>query len=192
MAAPPRAFPAVLPLAGEASIPGYDPPLKRTTLLLGVVALAAAGCSSPEPLDGIDLPPAAVPETIEPSSWAVTFSHDFAPGTWSEGTHAYELALACEAILDEPTRTQPLAFDVLSPTELFDQPIYLRVVGLSHFLMGPQTVFTIDPKQPTKAALTIIGVSEADAIEATQSCAGAVFYDGLDPLPLVPQPPFQP
>ena len=166
--------------------------MKRTALLLAVVALAAAGCSSQEPLEGIDLPPASVPEAIEPSSWAVTFSHDFAPGTWSEGTHAYELALACEAILDEPTRTQPLFFDVLSRTEVFDQPIYLRVVGLSHFLMAPQTLITIDPEQPTKAALTIIGVSEVDAIQATQSCAGAVFYDGLDPVPLVPQQPFRP
>jgi hypothetical protein len=171
---------------------GYDPLLKRIIVVLAVAALGLVACSSPEPLEGIDLPPASVADEIQPEAWAVTFTHDFPAGAWPEGTHFYELALACDPILDEPTRTASQAFDVVSPSPTFDQPIYLRIVGLSHFLMGPQTLFAIDPQQPTTAALTIIGVSEADALAANESCAGAVFYDGEDPLPLFPHPPFRP
>ncbi len=157
-----------------------------------MVTLVVAACSGEEPLQGIDLPPAEVPDEIEPEAWAVTFTHEFEPGSWSEGTHVYSLALACDAILDEPTRTDPLSFDVTSPEQVFEQPIYLRVVGLSHSVMGPQTLTTIDPQQPTTAALTIIGVPEADAIEATETCAGAIFFDEEEPLPLIPQAPFRP
>ena len=77
-------------------------------------------------------------------------------------------------------------------SDVFDQQIYLRVVGLSHDLMGPQTLTSIDAAQATTAALTIIGVSESAANEAAQSCAGAIFYDDEEPLPLLPQPPFRP
>lgn len=141
-------------------------------------------------MEGIDLPRAAVPDDIG-DTWAVMFIHEFPPGSWDEGGHAYELALACDVIMDEPTRSQPVQFTV-GPAEVFDQTIYLRMVGLSHDLMGPPTLGAIDPVQPTTAALTIIGASEANAAEAAQTCVGAIFYDDAEPLPLRPQPPFRP
>ena len=119
------------------------------------------------------------------------FTHEFAPGSWEEGGHAYELALACDAIVDEPVRSQPVQFTV-GPADLIDQMVYLRIVGLSVDLMGPPNVGAIDPGQPTTAALTILGASEEDAKEAAQNCAGAIFYDDAEPLPLFPQPAFRP
>jgi hypothetical protein len=166
--------------------------LRRLILILAIAMLAGACSSGEEPLRGIDLPPAAVPDEIEPEAWALAFTHDFAPGSWTEGTHVYALALACDAILDEPLRTDPFAFDVVAASDTFDQPIYLRPVGLSHFMLGPQTLTTIDPQQPTTAMLTVIGVAKGDADVATESCAGAIFFDEEDPLPLDPQTPFRP
>lgn len=154
------------------------------------IALLGAACSSEEPLEGIDLPPAAVPDDVG-ETWAVLFTHEFAPGSWEQGGHTYELALACDVIVDEPVRSQPIQFTV-APADLIDHPVYLRIVGLSVDLMGPPNVGLIDLQQPTTAALTIIGASESDAKEAAQTCAGAIFYDDAEPLPLSPQPAFRP
>lgn len=155
------------------------------------LALVVTSCSSEEPLRGIDLPPASVPDSIVSGAWAVRFTHDFPAGAWQEGSHVYALALACDAILDEPMRTDPIDF-VVAPGEVLDQEVYLRVVGLSHDTTGPPTVGGIDPQQSTTAALTIVGVSEDAATKAAESCAGAIFFDSADPLPLMPEPPFQP
>ncbi len=164
---------------------------RRISFLVVAAALGVTACSSEEPLAGIDLPPAAVPDNIASGAWAVLFTHDFPSGAWDQGAHAYELALACDPILDEPLRTGTIAF-IVSPSEVIDQEIYLRVVGLSHDLIGPQTLTSIDPGQSTTAALTIIGVSEDAAGQAAQSCAGAIYFDDEDPLPLLPQQPFRP
>lgn len=53
------------------------------------------GCSEPEPLAGIDLPPASLPEVFEPKLWTVTFRHVFDAGFWSPGHHVYSLHLDC-------------------------------------------------------------------------------------------------
>lgn len=164
---------------------------RRIASVAAVIALAATACASEEPLEGIDLPPAATPDTIDAGTWAVRFTHDFAPGAWNQGTHAYALALACDAILDEPMRTDPINFTV-APGEVLDQEVYLRVVGLSSDTVGPPNVGSIDPQQSTTAALTIVGVSESAANQAAEGCAGAIFFDDADPLPLVPEPPFRP
>ena len=58
--------------------------------------------------------------------------------------------------------------------------------------MGPQTLTSIDPEQSTTAALTIIGVSETAAVQAAEGCAGAIYFDNEEPLPLLPQAPFRP
>jgi hypothetical protein len=163
--------------------------------IIGAVVVGAfmvAACSGAEPLEGIDLPPASVPESIEPDSWAVTFTREFLPGFWLEGTHGYELALACDVILDQPMRTGPHVFDVAESVPTFPEPIYLRIVGPSHLLMGPQTLNTLNPAQATTAALTILGVSEEDAKTAVESCIGAIFYDGGEPEPMFPSSPFRP
>ncbi len=163
----------------------------RISLLIAVFALVVAACSGEEPLQGIDLPPAAVPDNVASGSWAVRFTHDFPPGAWDQGGHAYQLALACDPILDEPLLTDSITF-IVSPSEVFDQEIYLRVVGLSHDLMGPRTLTSIDPQQSTTAALTIVGASEDAAGQAAQSCAGAIYFDNEEPLPLLPEQPFRP
>lgn len=162
----------------------------RRIALVAVVAFVAASCSSEEPLQGIDLPPASVPDSIVAGAWAVRFTHAFPPGAWEEGAHVYSLALACDAVLDEPMRTDPIDF-LVAPGEVIDQ-VYLRIVGLSHDTAGPQSVGSIDPSQATTAALTIVGVSEDAAAEAARSCAGAIFYDDAEPLPLIAEAPFRP
>ena len=150
-----------------------------------------SACSEPEPLAGIDLPPASIPDQVELGGWAVSFSREFEPGFWEEGEHIYVLALVCDA-LGDPLSTQPVFLESNGAQQIFDQTIYVRLVGLSHGTLGPKTLNSINPQQHTTAVLTSIGASANAAREAFETCRGAILIDGGDPLPLTPEPPFMP
>lgn len=159
-------------------------------MLAAAVVLALTACSSPEPLAGIDLPPAVTPANIEGGGWAITFSREFDPGYWQAGQHIYTMALVCDAILDEPMRTSPVFLESSPDQEIIGQPVYLRLVGLSHLLLGPKTLNAINPQQATKAALTVIGVDADAARRAFDTCTGAFYADGGDPIAMTPEEPF--
>lgn len=165
--------------------------LRRLFTLIAVGALLLAACSDPEPLAGIDLPPAEVPEEVELGGWAISFAREFEPGFWTEGSHVYILALVCPA-LGDPLRTQPIFLEADGAQETLNEMIYVRLVGLSHLVLGPKTVNSINPRQKTTAVLTSIGASANAAREAFETCQGAILIDGQDPLPLAPGEPFQP
>jgi hypothetical protein len=165
--------------------------LRRLLTLIVVGALALTACSDPEPLAGIDLPPAAVPDEVELGGWAVSFSLEFEPGFWQEGSHVYIMALVCEP-LGDPLSTQPVFLEANSSQEVFDETIYVRLVGLSHLVLGPKTLNSINPQQKTKAILTSIGASATAAQEAFDTCQGAILIDGADPRPMSPEEPFRP
>lgn len=165
--------------------------MRRLTALALAGALALGACSTQEPLAGIDLPPASLPVDFEGGGWAITFTRDFPPGFWTEGSHVYTMALVCDPILDQPMRTDPVFLDASSSEEVSAEPVYVRLVGLSHLLLGPRTLNAINPAQPTTAALTVLGISSDGAQKARSSCAGAFFADGGDPMPLLPQEPFR-
>lgn len=165
--------------------------MQRVFAFLAVLALLGSACSGPEPLAGIDLPPAELPEDLEVGGWAITFTRDFEPGFWSEGAHSYTMALVCEPILDDPMRASPVFLEVTSSQQVFDEKVYLRIVGLSHLLLGPRTLNSINPQQPATAALTVLGVSASGAREAFETCTGAFFPDDGDPLPMTPEEPFR-
>lgn len=165
--------------------------LPRLLILIPAVALALAACSDPEPLAGIDLPPAEVPEDLEGGGWAITFTRDFEPGFWSEGSHAYTMALVCDPLLDQPMRASPVFIEVTPSQQVIDDTVYLRIVGLSHLLLGPRTLDSINPEQRTKAALTVLGTSASAAQEAFATCTGAFFADSDEPLPMTPEEPFR-
>ena len=161
--------------------------------LAALVLLVVAACAPdpPPPLAGVDLPPAAVPDVIEPSSWSVSFAHEFEPGFWGEGEHFYQLTVDCPLIMDEPLYTPPIIFEVERLSLPFDH-IYLRLGGLSDTLVGPVNVDVFGTSQITTAIVTILGVPESNALAAVDECAGTVTWDMVGEADLLPREPFRP
>lgn len=155
--------------------------LAAVALLLTLVACAEAL----PPLEGIDLPPASLPDQIDQASWAVAFVHEFGDGFWDEGDHVYQLALSCPEIEAAPINTPPIFFEV-SRLNLAVDHVYLRLSGLADSRLGPQNVGTINPEQATSAVVTILGLTESQARQAMQSCAGTVTWDLAGSAELLP------
>lgn len=164
--------------------------LMRSLLAAGLLLLAA--CAEPEPLRGIDLPPASLPDEIDRAQWAVSFSHEFGPGFWAEGPHVYQLLFDCSEALDEDEVESELRFFAAGPDfPTFDQQIHLRLQGLSTSTMGPPDVQVVSTEQETAALLTVVGLSDAEA-EAAGGCAGEVQWDDGQSARLEPGEPFRP
>lgn len=161
------------------------------SLAVALVLLLAA-CTEPlPPLAGIDLPPASMPDEIEPATWSLAFSHEFGGGFWEEGEHVYQLSLDCPQIMDEALNTPPILFDVFRLVLPVDQ-VYLRLGGLADSLIGPINTSGFAPIQPTTAVVTIIGASAEDVSTAVEECVGEVSWDLTATAPLLPGEPFKP
>lgn len=162
----------------------------RLFLLAGLLLLA--GCSAqPVPLEGIDLPPASIPDDIDPAQWAVPFSHDFGPGFWDEGPHAYQLFLDCPEAEQDRVESEVILFAAGPDIPTFDEPVHLRIAGLSTTAMGPSDLSFVSPEQETIALVTVVGLSR-EGIDAASQCAGEVFWDEGSSAPLQPGDPFRP
>lgn len=132
-----------------------------------------------------------MPENFEVAPWAIAFSHDFEPGFWDEGSHTYSLSLVCPAALTEPLVVPGLSFVANPRAKVLAGPAYLRLVGLSTSKIGPRDLGTISTAQPTTAIVTLIGIAEDAAREATV-CEGTVSFDSSGSANLLPGQPFQP
>lgn len=161
----------------------------RWLLTIGLILLTA--CAAPEPLRGVDLPPASLPDEIDPDQWAVGFSHDFGPGFWSEGPHVYRLVLDCPEVVDEPVQTDISFFSVRSDAPAFDDEVYLRAAGLSTSPLGPIDVNLVNDGQETTALLTVIGLTQ-DQVDLAADCEGEVEFDDGQAEPMLPGDPFRP
>lgn len=159
-------------------------------IILRALLVVVVACSQAPPLEGIDLPPASLPDALEESIWAIAFSHEFEPGFWEEGPHAYSLHLQCEPAMDQPLDTEELPFVSDPGAPMFTTPVYLRLGGLARSQFAPPSLNTIHPDQPTKAIVTVIGVAEQD-IEAASECAGEIRYDAETAV-LSPEEPVKP
>lgn len=160
-------------------------------LYLAVGLLLAACVAQPAPLEGIDLPPATIPDDIDPAQWAVAFSHDFGPGFWDEGPHAYQLFLDCPEVEQARVDSEVVLFAAGPDIPTHDEPVHLRIAGLSTTAMGPSDVSFVNPEQETIALLTVIGLSQAE-VDAASQCTGEVFWDEGSSAPLQPGEPFRP
>ena len=161
-------------------------------LRLTLAAILALGaCTERVALEGIDLPPASLPDEIEPEQWAVAFSHDFEPGFWSAGPHVYKLVLDCpqagEAQVDGGLAFFAAGVDV----PVFDSQVYLRLSGLSTSRLGQPDLRVMSTEQETTALVTVIGLSNRE-VEAAADCLGEVRYDDGRSAPLRPSAPFRP
>ncbi len=159
-------------------------------MMAGVLLLVVA-CSQPEPLEGIDLPPASIPDDIDSAQWALPFSHDFGPGFWEEGPHAYQLFLDCPALEEGQTESEVVFFAASEDLPTFDDPVRLRLAGLSSTTMGPPDLRLVSTDQDTMALITAVGLSE-EQVDAARECEGEVFWDEGQSAPLLAQEPFRP
>lgn len=155
------------------------------------VGLVLAGCASQPPLKGVDLPPASIPDDLDPAQWAVGFSHDFGAGFWEEGPHAYQLFLDCPEVEQARVDSEVVLFVASPDSPTYEEPVHLRIAGLSTTALGPSDVSIVNPEQTTIALVTVVGLSQAQ-VDAVSRCAGEVFWDEGSSEPLRPGEPFQP
>lgn len=160
----------------------------RSILVAGLILVAA--CAQ-EPLRGIDLPPASLPDEIDAEQWAIAFSHEFGRDFWAEGPHVYQMLLDCPAANDAPVDGEFMAFGATGEAPPVDGRVYLRLSGLSTSTLGAPDVQFINPEQETTAILTVVGIS-ADQVEAATECVGEFQYDDGQSAPLEPNEPFRP
>ncbi|MDX1467956.1 MAG: hypothetical protein R3258_01300 [Acidimicrobiia bacterium] len=160
--------------------------------LTAALLLVVFACAEPlAPLEGVDLPPASLPDQIEQGGWSVAFIHEFGEGFWEEGDHVYQLALACPEIEAAPINTPPIFFEV-GPLNLPVDHVYLRVGGPADSRLGPPNVGAFNPQQTTTAVITVLGITESQAQRATESCSGTVTWDLTGSAELLPLEIFQP
>lgn len=165
--------------------------MPRMRILLTLAMLALPACAAAQPLQGVDLPPASLPDQIDRAEWAVAFSHEFGPGFWSEGPHVYQLAFECPAIGEEEVRGELIAFAAGTDFPTLDQRVHLRLQGLSTTILGPPNVQFVSTEQDTAALLTVVGLSDSE-VAAAGECVGEVQWDDGRSAPLRPKEPFRP
>lgn len=165
--------------------------MARMRLILVIGLFFVGACAQSERLEGVDLPPASIPDDLDPAQWAVAFSHDFGPGFWDEGPHAYQLFLDCPEVEQARVDSEVVLFAAGPDVPTYDEPVHLRIAGLSTTAMGPSDVSLVNPEQTTIALVTVVGLSQAE-VDAVSRCAGEVFWDEGSSAPLQPGKPFRP
>ena len=155
-----------------------------------VLAVFLFSCSGPEPLQGIDLPPASMPDEFETSGYAVQFVREFDAGAWSLGEHSYTMALDCPETGFAPFRSGEVGFTVNEAAQLFREPVYLRLTGQSRLQTGGASAMTIHPEQTTAAVISLIGITEEGAT-ASADCVAELVMDTGDTYELLPGEPFR-
>lgn len=159
--------------------------------MLVATLLLVAGCAQREPLQGIDLPPASMPDDIDSAQWAIAFAHDFGPGFWEQGPHAYQLFLDCPATDETSAESDVILFVAGSDVDTLDDPVHLRLAGLSTTALGPPNMKSVSTDQNTRALITAIGLSD-EQVETAETCEGIVYWDDGKSAPLQPGEPFRP
>jgi hypothetical protein len=153
----------------------------RTLAAFVLLGTLASGCA------GGALTPANV--APEPAGFmAVSFTRTFDPGFWTEGEHAYRLVITCPARSVGPP---PVTFRVSEQSERVEVA-YLRTDGPGRSPLSPADLSSVHPDDTTVAVVTLAGMTEDDADNARDACAGTIVYDGLDPESLDPGEPFSP
>jgi hypothetical protein len=94
--------------------------------------------------------------------------------------------------MEEDLITDWAWFDVVESTQLFSDPVYLRINGLSYGVLAPANIEVIHPEQETVAVVTLLGFPENVAQTAAEDCQGLIRYDDKPPLSLTPGEPFRP
>lgn len=171
-----------------------------------VLVLAAAGglaaCAAAEDTPAAvptALPQASLPTAVPPEGpaligdWAISFQYEFPATFWAIGDHQYGFFMDCQE-LGQEGGSEWRVFQVTNFTAMLDEPIYLRLAGLSTGTLAPINLEAIHPDQVTIAIITFVGVTEQQALDAAASpdCEILVGWDGIRTQSLTAGEPFQP
>lgn len=173
-------------------------------LLLAAAGLLAAACASTEETEptsaGVPtaLPAALLPTAVPPAgdtgTWAVSFVYEFPASFWPLGQHQYGFFMDCPELGQLESAGEYRFFQVTNAAPAFEDPVYFRLAGLSTGPLAPINLEVIHPDQITIAVVTILGISEEQALNAADSAACEVVFgwDGMSAASLIAGEPFQP
>ena len=161
--------------------------------LVGCAARATPAPPTPTPIVPTSLPTAVGPEA-QPGTWALSFSYEFPAGFWAEGNHRYGFYMDCPVLQQFNVPSEYRDFTVTQDILPFDSPVYLRLGGLSSGALAPINLDAIHPDQATIAVVTVVGVTEEQAQQATRpgECDMVIGWDNINAQTLVAAEPFRP
>jgi len=156
----------------------------RLILWVSFLLVLLMGCSEPVELPPTPLPTAVPPPEFSAGDWAISFIHEFPENAWAEGAHRYQFFARCPVITLEDVSTEWVFFKVTEEEKIYEDPIFLRINGLSQGVLAPVTMDTVHPEQPTVAVITFLGVSDHIAELAAENCEVFVRWDDKPPQQL--------
>lgn len=176
-----------------------------TLILIGVFLLTCSACTA---LNEVETPtpaipplplslPTAVPPEIAPGAagdLALPFTYEFEKESIPLGLHRYGYMINCPAISNDITGSSWISFIVSENEELLDNPVYLRLAGMSTDPLGGYQVFNLHPDQEIIAVVTFVGISEETVkiISDSPDCEVIIRLDNVSNFNLVPGEPFTP
>lgn len=167
----------------------------KTSTLFSLLLMAwlAVACSpaSNLPKEGL---PTAVPPNAVSGQWAIPFEHEFPVGFWAEGLHRYGFLFSCPAMDAGTSGSEWRIFEVTNESPVQEDPVYMRLQGLSFGRLSTTHFDIIHPDQKTVALVTFLGLSEETAREASSSadCEVVMRWDDVAAEALTPGIPYQP
>ena len=176
-----------------------------TIILIGVFTLTCSACTA---LNEVETPtppvpplpltlPTAVPPEVAPGAagdLALPFTYEFEKESIPLGLHRYGYMIHCPAISNEVTGSSWISFIVSENEELLDNPVYLRLAGMSTDPIGGFQVFNLHPDQEIIAVVTFVGISEETVkiISDSPDCEVIIRLGDKSSLKLVPGEPYLP
>jgi hypothetical protein len=176
-----------------------------TLFLIGVFTLTCTACTALDKDEGPSptvppLPlvlPTAVPPELAPGAagdLALPFTYEFDKDSIPLGFHRYGYMIKCPAISDDVTGSSWISFIVSENEELLDNPVYLRLAGISTDPLGGFKVFNLHPDQEIIAVVTFVGISEETVkiVSDSSNCEVIILLDEKSSLKLMPGEPYSP
>jgi hypothetical protein len=144
----------------------------------------------------LSLPTAVPPDAPlgAPGDLALPYTYEFEKESIPLGLHRYGYLISCPAITNDVTGSSWINFIVSETEELLDNPVYLRLAGMSTDPLGGYQVFNLHPDQEIIAVVTFVGISEETikVVSDSPDCDVIIRLDDVLSLKLIPGEPYKP
>ena len=144
----------------------------------------------------LSLPTAVPPDAALGASGdlALPFTYEFEKESIPLGFHRYGYMINCPTITNDVTGSSWISFIVSENEELLDNPVYLRLAGMSTDPLGGYQVFNLHPDQEIIAVVTFMGISEetVQIVSDSLDCEVIIRLDDVLNFNLVPGESYKP